>query len=98
MIEKSKPARRIRPSRELEVGVDATGKEDLVGTSSTVQGVLDVHQNARENREGMGGSGKGKGRVVVGSKGMKDESEVGGGEPIARLCSSSSLEWKYVVV
>lgn len=67
-IGKPKPARRIRPSRELEVGVDATGNEEFVGTSSTVQGVPDVHHNARESRKGIGGSGDGKGRAVVGSK------------------------------
>jgi len=54
-IEKSKPARMTRPSHEWEVGVDATGNEELFGTSSVVQGVPDPHENAREKREGIGG-------------------------------------------
>lgn len=43
----------IRPSHELEGGVDATGSEGDLGTSSMVQGVLHAHENARQNREGI---------------------------------------------
>jgi len=48
ILEKSKPARVIRQSHELEGGVDATGSENPFGTSCVVQGVLDGHETVQK--------------------------------------------------
>lgn len=68
LIEIPKPARRIRPSHELEGGADTTGSEELFGTSSVVQDALHAHESAWQNREGIG-RGKGgeerEGRSLV---------------------------------
>jgi hypothetical protein len=73
-------ARRIRPSHELDVGVDAsgTGNVEVFGTSSVVQAVLHMHENEEEKREGISG-GEG-----VGEAGREGRSRVQGGCGTAR--------------
>jgi hypothetical protein len=88
IIASSNPlAQRIRPSHELDVGVDASGTRnvEVFGTSSVVQGVLHAHENARAKREGIGE------REGVGEAEREGRSRVQGGCGTARWRGADSL-------